>query len=187
MIKLETFRNGVGLQAGDENDLKLLRATVISLWESTTKRKWNSRTDYEQEIFVGYDGSTQTLLLELFPVDSITSIYERDADEDYEEVDSDDYDLVGRRSVVRRDAVYIGGRRRFWKTFVKVTYTGGVEEADEDVQLALIAQAKFMRSRLAKEQIGTQSQNFEGGSGVMLKPDLHPLFKTLAASKKRKC
>lgn len=183
MITLQTFRQGVGLSVGDEDDLKLLRATVIKLWESVTKRLWNSRTDYVESINIGGDTQTvQSLWLSLWPITSITSIEERDADEDWATVDSDEYVQQGRRQIVRKSATNF----RYWKHFVRVTYSGGATEVDEDIQLALIAQAKFMRTRLAKEQITLQSQNFEGGAGVMLRADLHPIFKTLAMLHKRK-
>jgi len=182
MIKLETFRQGVGLTAGDEDDLKLLRLTVIKMWEEATKRLWNSRTDHVETHSIGDQKEKASLWLDLWPVTSITSIYERDLDEDFALVDSDEYNLTGRRQIVRVSQT----NWRYWKSFVQVTYTGGIDEADEDIQLALIAQAKFMRTRLAKEQITVQSQNFEGGAGVMLRPDFHPMFKMLAKLHKKK-
>lgn len=183
MIKLETFRDAVGLTAGDELDLKLLRATVISMWEAATKRLWNARTGYEEDINIGAETQTrQSLWLSLWPITTITSIEERDADEDWETVDSDEYTRQGRRQIIRNSATSY----RFWKHFVRVTYDGGASEVDEDIQMALIVQAKFMRTRMAKEQITLQSQNFEGGAGVMLRADFHPLFKQMVKIHKKK-
>jgi hypothetical protein len=183
MIPLATFRDGLNLQAGDEDDLKLLRATVIKLWESLTKRPWNKETGRVEYHNIGGDTQTvQSLFLELMPVTTITLIEERDADEDWATVDSDEYVQQGRRQIVRKSST----RFRFWKEFVRVTYDGGSDAVDEEIQMALIAQARFMRTRLAKEQITLQSQNFEGGAGVMLRADLHPYFKTLAKTHKRK-
>ena len=183
MIPISVFREGVGLQAGDENDLKLLRLTVINLWENLTKRLWNTRSAHVQYINIGHRTSTtQSLWLDLWPVSDLTKIEQRDADEDWATVDSDEYVQQGRRQVVRKSS----SNFRFWKHFVRVTYDGGTDEASEDIQLALITQAKFMRTRLSKDQITMQSQNFEGGAGVMLRADLHPFFKTLVQTHKRK-
>jgi len=183
MIKLETFRDGVGLQAGDEDDLKFLRLMVIKQWETATKRPWNKETGRVEYINIGGDTQTvQSLFLELTPVTTITLIEERDADEDWATVDSDNYVQQGRRQIVRKATTNF----RYWKHFVRVTYDGGTDEADEDIQQALITQAKFMRTRFAKEQITLQSQNFEGGSGVHMKADVHPFFRQLAKQHKRK-
>jgi len=178
MIKLTRLREEMNLSAKDEGDLVFLRLAVIHQWETLTARKWDAREDYVQTVVIG-DLRTQTILLDLWPVDSITSVEMRDnLDDDWTTVDSDRYFVLGRRTLRLIDD--------WWGQNVRITYDGGVTEADEDVQQSLIAQARFLQSRLSDEKIATQSQNFEGGAGVFLAANVHPLFKMMAKSKSRK-
>jgi hypothetical protein len=178
MITRENFRNMVGLSAEQEDEMEILRGEVIALFEGATKRLWNAREGFIEVITPR--GSRPTLIfLNLWPVTSITTVEVREAREtDWDEVASTKYKLVGTRRLERVTGT--------WAREVRVTYDGGVEEADEQIQRALAVQAKFMMARLQDENVAIRSQNFEGGSGVYETANMHPLFKMITKSKVRK-
>ena len=176
VITIQKLREAIQLPATSEIEVELLRDQVISLWEETTKRLWNARTGHIQ-ILTMRTTRMSTVYPELLPVSSYTSVEHRKAGDDWVELETDDYIDLGAK--LRKISGY-------WYEYVRLTYSGGTDEADEMIQRALITQAQFMVSRFAKDKIATQSQNFEGGAGVFLRADLHPLFKTLAKQYSRK-
>ena len=157
--------------------------SAISLWERLTGRLWVRRASHVQTIRPRTN-RLRTLLLELWPVETITSVETLDdsAGATWETVTSSNYRLEGDRQLR-----YLAG---YWPSFVRVTYTGGYIGRNEsvdgatvvpmDVRRALLTQIEFERARFASEKIAIRSQNFEGGAGVFETADVHPYTARLA-------
>ena len=178
MITVPTLRKGLDLPADKDIDLTRIRNEVVALWEEETGLLWDYR-DSHLEIFTPRGIRNTRVYSTLVPVDNILLIRERsEADTSWTELESDDYQLIGRRTIRR-----IGG---FWKNLVEVTVQGGAREADADIQRVLILQARFELARFDDKALIVQSQNFEGGAGSYMTATMHPEFKRLAKKKARK-
>lgn len=174
MISVATLRRELNLGGDREELLELLRDTVVGLWESYTGALWDQRSGHVETRRVAED--TTLLQLSLRPVSSVTTVEEMDDDEsDWTELEADE-DFVSIGHTLRR-------RGTAWSPNVRITYSGGYTEstAPAQVRAALVTQARFMAKRLSNEHVEISSQNFEGGSGVFLRPDVHPLFALAAA------
>ena len=186
MITLSRLRRDLGFSASDDTKLGEIRSRVIALWEQQTGHKWDAREDYVETIRVLTPATTNLITLELRPVTAVTLVETRDISYGgsswetlYEDGDSDDVVLILDHQLRRVDGLC-------WPGLVRVTYDGGVEEADEDVQRALVLQAQFDITRNDQSKLAVQSQNFEGGGGVFIKAFMHPTFEGLAYEKRRK-
>lgn len=180
MITKEKFRAGVGILPEQEDDLDWLLAAVVTLWEDATTRLWDLRTDFVDIVTKPRGNRPVALLLRLWPVTAITTVEVRRLSEtDFTTLAADKYRLIGDRRLHRIDGSE-------WPEETRITFTGGVAEAAEDIQRALILQAKFTMSRMGEEKIAVKSQNFEGGSGVLEIQNFHPYFKMMVKKHKRK-
>lgn len=170
MISESELRAEMNLPEGEDFTLASIRSEVVSLFERETGRPWDRRVGHV-EIFDPVYVPGRDLLLELWPVETIASVKTLGRDEStWTTRAASTYMKIGTRTLRSLS----GDWPR--ETAIEVTYTGGVTDAAPDIKRALIVQAQFMRQRTASEKLITQSQNFEGGAGVFLKPDLHPLF-----------
>ena len=174
MLTIPEFRAGLRLPIEEDEGLVALLADVVGLWESETGRPWNRRVGHV-EVFEPVHAPGRDLLLALSPVETVTQVRTLSrGDSTWVVMASSDYLKVGLRTLKRVSTEWPR------ETAIEVTYTGGYADAPADVKRALVTQAAFMRDRLASEKLVTQSQNFEGGAGVFLKADLHPLFEAAA-------
>ena len=180
MITMEELRRALDWPADKDQELADLRESLIGLWDETTGLLWNSRTDHVQQIRV-FGAREHSVLLELIPVSSIALVEERfDGDPTWTELDSDYYELQGRRTLVRTDG------SRFLAN-VRVTYDGGADSVEAVIRRALITQAKFEASRVQGADLTLVSKgDGKGGWKKLLSPDLHPSFARLAKRKGRK-
>ena len=180
MISLSKLR--AALHPADDDLLPVLQASVIELWETQTKRRWQRQTVTEQ--FRQPAGRVRSLFLEITPVISITSVQVKtDLNTDWEDADAEDYEVLNgnhlRRNIPQRA---LASSSSFWPSFVQVTYEGGYDEdsTPADIEQVLLLQARFMTARNADGNIILRSQNFEGGAGVFERNTFHPLFDLLA-------
>lgn len=193
MIALEKLREALKVAPKDDIELQSLLDEVVDLWEECTGRKWSRREDHVEILHPATDQS-EVLFLELWPVESITSVEVRelDATSEWETLDSSSY-RVEFGNVLRKlgvDAVE-GIAGKWWRSDVRVTYTGGYSPTTGaptpgDVQRAIITQIRFMKARLDDAKLTVKSQNFEGGAGVFEDAWLHPTFRGLAKRRARK-
>lgn len=191
MIALSKLREKLELPADDDG--RDLLDALVGLWEDETKRLWTRRVAHVETIRVNQAKRIYSLFLQLWPIETVTKVEERAlSDSTWTELTADQYLLTDpNRNRLERVGTC-------WPALVRVTYTGGYtgeptagavppqNKTPQDIQEALLVQAKFMRERNVPGRVITQSQNFEGGAGVFLKPGLHPEFSRLAASKARK-
>ena len=184
MISISQLRDALKLAPELDHEIEARRDVVVALWESATQRLWNRRVDHVEIIRPRHD-RLDTLLLELWPIESVTKVETRRLWEtDWTELTSG-WKLTGERELTRVSA--------YWECEVRVTYTGGYTEnpgigqtkTPAEIAAVLLVHAQFMQVRLAPERIAIKSQNFEGGSGVYEDADLHPLFKRLASARRR--
>ena len=179
MITTDQMRRELALPAERESEYSDLKDGVIALWEAETRLLWNARTDHVQEVRVRPQGRTM-LLLELVNVSSVTSVEGKyDTDDDWTDVDEEDYEVEGDRRLVNKDGGWTYDR-------VRVTYTGGYSAAPADVQRALLVQLKFENQRLGVEKVGLKGQSFQGGTGTFETGTLAPFFEAAAKRRGRK-
>lgn len=173
MIPFEEFRSRVGFAAGSDSRVESLRSMVIALWEAETGLLWNKRTAHVEVVHNWR--KARTIFLQLTPVTSITKVEERTSSvsDDWEEITTTGYWMLLSSRKVR----YL--RSTVWPEFVRFTYDGGSDDVSGDIKESLVAQAKFLRNRLGDDKIVVRSQNFEGGSGVLERADLHPMFREM--------
>lgn len=180
LISISKLRGSNVLSALQDYDLEALRDEVESLWEQQTGRLWGRRTNHIQ-VFDPIRSFTRSLFLELWPITSISLVEEAgDFDGVWRTLSSSEYMVVGDHQLRR-----VAG---FWECLVRVTYTGGytTDTCPADVRRALVTQAEFITQRTSPEKLIIQSQNFEGGSGVLEEAFLHPFFQNLARQRARK-
>jgi len=179
MISIAILRERLALPTEDDGKARDILSGIISLWETETKRLWNRRAGFVETLRINTSKKISTIFLKLWPIEAVTKVEERSlSDAAWTELAATDY-LVP--DLERNRLERIGCR---WAPLVRITYTGGYTagatvgqyETPQDVVEALLLQAQFTRERNVPGRVITQSQNFEGGAGVFLRPDLHPLF-----------
>lgn len=179
MLSLEVYRDYLGLSPGNEDELQALKEEVEDLWVSTTQRAWKAESGRVEIQRVHGDRIT-TLFLQLIPVATVTKVEVKgESNEDWEELLFADgtWELIGDQ-LVRYGS--------WWKPLVRVTYNGGyaTDACPAKIRRALKLQAKFARERQDTE-VKISSQNFKGGAGNFVEPDLHPYFAKLAQAERR--
>ena len=192
MISIQKLRDYLKLEAGRDSDLEGIRDDVIALFEGEARQLWNKRTNYVEELrpdigagaFPFSASRVRTLVLSLGPISSISKVEEKGLFENdsYSTIDPTTYVQFRERGLERLGF--------YWSPFVRVTYTGGYDEttAPADVQYALLVQSRFRMARTADDaKLITKSQNFEGGGGVYMDADFHPIFASTVARYKRVC
>lgn len=193
MIAIAKLRKALGLPMEDDGDLQDILDGVVGVWEEETKRLWSRRTGWIQTFRLDETKRLSSIFLELWPIETITKVEEKSVDAvDWTTLTTTQYiQLESRGNRIERIGAY-------WAPMVRVTYTGGYvaepavgatppqNKTPLDVQEALITQAKFIRARTTADKLINSSQNFEGGAGVHLRPDLHPYFQRLSEQKRRK-
>jgi len=178
MISMAILRKALKWSPEREDELEMLRDSVVELWEEVTGLKWNTRAAHEQTVVTSLNATS--ILLELLPVGTIASVYEKNkGDSSWVLVDEDAYELIGRRTLERIDG-------DIWLDYVKVTYAGGTDDADAIIKRALIAQVKFESTRLDGEDQAVESKSVGKSTTKLLRPDLHPFFRKVARQKGRK-
>lgn len=177
MITIQRLRKAINLPAERDEDLSFIKQAVISLWEEKTAMLWNLRTARVEIHRHRISPRPRNLLLELQPATTITKVEERStaSGASWSTLTSSNYMLFGRRQLEKLGSP--------WGEIVRVTYDGGVAEADNDVQKALIVQAQFMIARFDDSKIAVSAQNFRGGAGTLEDADFHPFFKAMAEAK----
>jgi len=160
-----------------ESKLSLLIDSAISDWEVDTQGLWNARTGHVQVFDLTMNNQVNDIRPELAPLSSI-SLVEYSADGiDYTTLASTGYFQLNDRTIRRKGEVWN-------QNYVRVTYDGGWTTATcpANVKMALLAQIGLISKRLDSSEVHVSSQNFEGGAGVFLRGDRHPLFKRIAGS-----
>lgn len=189
MIALSKFRAAMGLPTERDGELRDLLDGVVGTWEDATKRLWTRRAGFVETFRFDVTKRIYTLFLNLWPLEAITKIEEKTVDAtDWTQLDTDSFIVL---DMTRNKVERIG---RCWMPMVRVTYTGGYVpeptvgqfKTPLEIQEVLILQARFAQERNVPGRLITQSQNFIGGSGVFLRPDLHPAFARMADQKARK-
>jgi hypothetical protein len=179
MITVSEIRNRVNASPENDDELIILQSAVESQWEELTGGKSIAQTGLI-EVTEPIADNTRSLWLSLSPITTITTVEESsDAYNWSTALDVSNYVVLGKSRLKRTTG--------YWSKFVRITYDGGWTNTTtpQSVKLALLAQAQFMFKRLRDDLIEVSSQNFEGGNGVLLSPDLHPLFKLVAKAHTR--
>lgn len=181
LITVPQIRKLMQTPPEDDELLQDDRDAVVALWEDRTCRLWERRAGYEYHTqAMGF--RTNILWLPLWPVESIASVDWIDALGATDTIDAGNYHLRGDNQLVHENGP--------WAQFpeIVVTLTGGYTygatagqaETPAFVRKALLLQLQFEKARFQGERVITRSQNFEGGSGVFEKADLHPYFASQA-------
>lgn len=188
MISVSDFRARSSVVVDDDTVLEKAIASAIATWETATKRLWARRVDHVERVEPESE-RISTIILELQPVESVSLVEERFGGPNTAFVALDSataYELEGARKVRR-----YGG---WFAPHVRITYTGGYVEpgapegavTPEDIQEAILTQAAYAIERRSDGKLVVQSQNFEGGGGVFLPADYHPVFRTAVTAYRRK-
>lgn len=183
MIDLSLLRRELSPSQDQEEYLTDIRDEVVALFEEVTGGLWNARTSYVEE-FRFEARRIRSFWPKLRPVTTVTSLkWKWDRDDDYEDVDADEYERVDDRFIREHSR----NRDAFWYPYVQLTYDGGYTETTcpADIRRACVLQAKFMTARNSDGRLITKSQNFEGGAGVYEENWLHPFFKRITKQKVR--
>ena len=161
----------------DIQELTFLRDSVVTLWESATRRLWERRVDHVQEINLDerYLQRKRFIYPELYPIESL-AVREFDDDEDVSlQVDlvaGTDYLLRATKGEIKRLTRPQFGvtlnRDANWKENVRLTITGGFGKTPaavipEEITRALMAQLAFMAQRLNADRIALSSQTVSFG------------------------
>lgn len=174
MITIPYLARATGLAPENVETLVGLKAQVEDLWEHETGSLWLAREDYVQTTRLVSDAET-LIELNLRNVTELSLVEETDpSDTDWEELTVDeDFRTAGK---------YLQRIGRPWRRLVRVTCTGGYtdEDAPRDIVYAMGVQVQFQLARHGSERVHVSSQNFEGGAGVFLVPDIHPAFAAAA-------
>ena len=182
MISATELRQYVDLSVDAEVDMDAEIAASISQFEDLSGRKWNRRVGHTQ-VFAPPEFS-RILLLELFPIETLTKVEERDASSGsvWETLDVTAYEIILRNQLERLDDN--------WRQRVRVTYTGGYvakpasgssqQETPAHWKKVLALQIKFSRERNTGDKITAQGAQFQGGSVTFEKNNYHPLFWSIA-------
>lgn len=174
MITIPKLRELTGIGGSMEAQLPALRDLVVSMWELETGLLWDLRVGHVEVVEPDTD-RIQTIFLSLRPATTITKVRENALEEgaEWEDVEVAKYMLIGDRRLRRLSD--------WWGPLVEVTYTGGVEEATEEIQKALATQARFLLDRLSGDRIvSRQLAVAQAGTAQYEQADLHPFFKALA-------
>lgn len=168
---------------GTRNDPAALVEAAVALWERATGRLWKYREDYQE---VQY-GSGGTILLSLWPVETITSVEERRrGSAEWITLNASSWVFIPRRTIERVTGC--------WGHQVRVTYTGGVKhdgvgafKTPDDIRRGLVTQCAFMLKRWSDEKVAVKSQGFAGGSSTFFEnAAIHPLLQELVDRHQRK-
>ncbi len=187
MIALSKLREDLGLPMEQDDKLQAILDGMVASWEDRTKRLWKRRAGYVE--YFRFTKRLYTLFLGLWPVETITKVEVKAlAETTWTELTADEFVLV---DPLRNRVERIGCP---WSEQVRITYSGGYTEAPisgqygtpQDVQDVLILQERFVRQRTTASNLITSSQNFQGGAGVYLRSDFHPLYQAAIEEKKRK-
>lgn len=157
--------------------LTFLRDSVVTLWESATRRLWDRRIDHVQEINLDerYLQRKRFIYPELYPIETI-AVREFDDDEDVslepDLVAGTDYVVRAVKGEIKRLTRPTFGvtlnRDANWKENVRLTITGGfgddpAAQIPEEITRALQAQLAFMAERLNADRIALSSQTVSFG------------------------
>lgn len=189
MITISKLRDRLKLPMEQDGTLKDILDALVARWEQETERLWARRASYVQRFRIDESKRISDLFLELWPIETITKVEEKTvAASTWTELSAEQYSLLDpNRNRLERIGSY-------WAPMVRVTYTGGYVaeptgqqvKTPADISEALLIQGEFALIRNGPSMLAKSSENFEGGAGVFLKPDLHPTFAALAAAKRRK-
>lgn len=186
MITLSELRERYSPTADEEKFLPKIKDAIVTLWEQQTGLLWSRRVDYVDRLTPAAD-RTRAIWTSIGPIESISKVEEKSSyTKTWTELSIDDYEIAGPRRINKINS--------YWLEHVRITLTGGYTESPASgadpaqfatpafIKDAIITQAIFLRTRNAIERIHISSQNFEGGQGVFLPGDIHPLFKLAAQS-----
>jgi len=191
MITDAELRAQIRLPPDQDDELQLLRAEVVALWERETGFLWDRRVDYVQ-LFTVANETHVRLPLELRPVEAVALVEQRGAgDAAWVAMGTSEWLL---------DSDCVESLVGPFQRRVRVKYTGGhvariptppptpaQTVTPGDVRRALLLQAAFIRARTGQEKIAIKSQAVErSGSTVYEDADCHPYFERLAKLRCRK-
>ncbi len=157
--------------------LTFLRDTVVTLWESATRRLWDRRVAHVQEINLDerYLQRKRFIYPELYPIETIL-VREFDDEEDValqtDLVAGTDYVVRATKGEIKRLTKPQFGvtlnRDANWKENVRLTITGGygktpAAEIPAEITRALMAQLTFMAERLNADRVALSSQSISFG------------------------
>ncbi len=164
----------------DVQELTFLRDSVVTLWESATRRLWDRRVDHVQEINLDERHLQRKRFIypELYPIESI-AVREFDDDEDValqtDLVAGTDYVLRATKGEIKRLTKPQFGvtlnRDANWKENIRLTITGGygkepAAQIPEEITRALMAQLAFMSQRLNADRIHLSSESVSIGGNA---------------------
>ena len=170
---------------GNDLLLTVLAEAVESLWDKLTSRTW-AKTTYV-EYYSSRQGDSR-IILDNFPIISVTSIYD-DTDWEYREdtkVDTDDYTCNLDTGVVFYNGVFSEGGNN-----LKITYIAGYEDADVPAWLkqVLVRQACHWFKQAKDQRWDMSSKAEPAGGGTIsykgLENNLLPDFAMLAEVSKK--
>lgn len=168
--------------AGVDSGLQSLRDAVVAQFEELTGYLWNARTGYVEILENTLRDCADVVWLSLSPVTTLTTVEEkaRASGATWTALASTDYELIGAHRLTKLTGSF--------EDLVRVTYTGGYSDTTcpSAIANALLAQAKFLASRLDDQKIAISQQAFEAGSTTLLSPDVHPLFASCVKTHWRK-
>lgn len=182
MITVSELREQFLANPQSEEELEPLRQLVLDQWDEITGHEW--ALGAKERVYY-LDFESKELFLKMANPLSVTTIERRlnnVAAPTWVAVDAADYELTSRMTVRK----IVG----CWeiKYNYRATVNAGYDEttAPSSVRKALFIQAQFMAKRLKEEHLTVSSQNFRGGSGVLLEADYHPMFKATAGVYRRR-
>lgn len=173
MISTQRLRTLVDVTDKNDAEVTLVLASVVSEFESSTRRKWTTSTGRLQVLRPDRSFDTY-LFLDCYPVTIITLVREReDGGEWVDLVEGTDYRVDLRRGMVVN-------LREEWLDEVEVTWTGGYanDTAPSDILYSLALEVRRTLSRDASEKVALSSEALsENGTTTFTPiPMRHPAF-----------
>ena len=181
MLSLSDLRERLRLPPDQDAALGPIRDHVVGLFEAKTGAKWSFAEDHVETIFPDFE-RLQLLRVERRPLLTLTKVEEMDLEVGaaFEEQDLSGYLVIGDRQIRKLSG--------FWRRAVRLTYDAGWTEqtCPAEVREALLLQARFQQDRHGDGLLAVSSQNFEGGGGVFLDAEVHPVFRRCCEARARR-
>jgi len=181
VLPISALRDRLRLPPDQDASLVSIRDQVIGLFESKTGARWKFEEDHVETLYPDHDRLT-LLRVELRPIVELTKVEEMDL---FPGATFEEQDLAGVLVIGDRQLRKLSG---FWRRVVRLTYDGGWTDATcpAEVREALLLQAAFQQERHSDQKLAVSSTNFEGGSGVYLDAEMHPVFRRCCEARARR-
>lgn len=168
MISLLKLRSRIPVATDQAILVEEIRESVMDQFESLSGWIWREYTD-EVVVLEPDTERSLTLCIPYKNITTLTTVRTRSlGNATWTTLPVTSYDSAELNRLVR-----IG---QTWEELIELTITGGYAAAPEDIQEALITQAKFQLDRFSDEKISINSQGSKGGSAQYIDSPHHPHF-----------